>query len=189
MSATPAPLSLSLLNQRPPSCDRACSPPERAARCLPLVGILTIAPTPCHHHELPGRVEALRTAKWRGGGRRIASSASRERADVGAALHSFGSIRGPFERASRQLASIRALRPDADNALAGGALRAGRPDAISKQEFDSSQSLLALRERCGSARPSSHSPLTLATLRSRPIAAGGMRCHRGRTRTIRRHLA
>ena len=124
----------------------------------PEVGVLTIAPAPVVNIvELPGRVEALRTAEVRA---RVDGIIEQrlyaEGSDVGRGAPLFRIDSRPL-RASLdvQLAAVRRAQAEADNAAREVARY--RPlvarDAISKQEFEAAQARLArARADVGSAQ-------------------------------------
>jgi len=138
----------------------ACSSGQSADVPLPPpeVGIVTLAPTPVVNIiELPGRVEALRTAEVRA---RVDGIIEHrlyaEGSDVGRGAALFRIDSRPL-RASLdvQLAAVRRARAEADNAAREVARY--RPlvarDAISKQEFEAAQARLArARADVGSAQ-------------------------------------
>lgn len=158
----------------------ACSDGQSAQAPMPPpeVGILTVAPTPVVNIiELPGRVEALRTAEVRA---RVDGIIEQrlyaEGSDVGRGTPLFRIDSRPL-RASLdvQLAAVRRAQAEADNAAREVARY--RPlvarDAISKQEFEAAQARLArARADVGSAQAQvRQAQLTLAyTTVTAPIA-------------------
>lgn len=152
------------------SADSAMPPPE--------VGVVTIAPMPVVNViELPGRVEALRTAEVRARADGIIEQRLyAEGSDVGRGAPLFRIDSRPLRAGlDIQLAAVRRAQAEADNAAREVARY--RPlvarDAISKQEFEAAQARLArARADVGSAQAQvRQAQLTLAyTTVTAPIA-------------------